>query len=262
MIAGNSEMAFGIDSKKIEDSIGIPVVNWGLHGGLGRDYIIDDAINNLREGDILFLRLERNFTETGNGEIVSLPYLTDIVPAKFWDLSLANKYIVIKGIHKLLYSKLYYNFLKFRGLGCVDEEYNVTNFNMYGDEVRHWIWKKGKGEVIDYDVRDASRIENFDHDAFKEYVSKINMLEEKGVSVYFIPPAINQSSYLKSIDMENYVRNEYKKNGIFLLFDYDLCSLEDTLFYKNSATHLNKMGVDKYTEALICSYKKRTFDIK
>ena len=35
VLIGDSNLAFGIDSEKIEEGHGIPVVNMGLHGGFG-----------------------------------------------------------------------------------------------------------------------------------------------------------------------------------------------------------------------------------
>ena len=38
ILIGNSNLAFGIDSEKIENSVGMPVVNLGLHGSLGNEF--------------------------------------------------------------------------------------------------------------------------------------------------------------------------------------------------------------------------------
>ena len=52
VLLGNSNLAFGIDSKMIEDAFGMPVVNMGLHGGLGNRFHENMAKYNVCEGDI------------------------------------------------------------------------------------------------------------------------------------------------------------------------------------------------------------------
>lgn len=55
ILVGNSNVAFGFDSKLIEDRIGMPVVNLGMHGGLGNTFHENMAKFNIDEGDIVIL---------------------------------------------------------------------------------------------------------------------------------------------------------------------------------------------------------------
>lgn len=52
VLIGNSNLAFGIDSKMIEEATGMPVVNMGLHGGLGNSFHEQMAKVNVTKGDI------------------------------------------------------------------------------------------------------------------------------------------------------------------------------------------------------------------
>ncbi len=52
VLIGNSNLAFGIDSAKIEEAFGMPVVNMGLHGGVGNAFNEQAAKLNVQEGDI------------------------------------------------------------------------------------------------------------------------------------------------------------------------------------------------------------------
>jgi len=51
ILVGNSNLAFGINSKTIEDTVGMPVVNLGLHGGLGNKFHEEIAKYNINKGD-------------------------------------------------------------------------------------------------------------------------------------------------------------------------------------------------------------------
>ena len=42
ILAGGSNLAFGIDSKQLEETLGMPVVNLGLHAGLGLHFILEE----------------------------------------------------------------------------------------------------------------------------------------------------------------------------------------------------------------------------
>ena len=52
VLIGNSNVAFGYDSKLIEEATGMPVVNMGLHGGLGNKFHDDMMDYNVTPGDI------------------------------------------------------------------------------------------------------------------------------------------------------------------------------------------------------------------
>ena len=52
VLIGNSNVAFGFDSEMIETAFGMPVVNMGLHGGLGNSFHEEMAKLNVHEGDI------------------------------------------------------------------------------------------------------------------------------------------------------------------------------------------------------------------
>lgn len=55
VLIGDSNLAFGIDSEKIEEAFGMPFVNMGLHGGLGNAFHEEMARLNIAEGDIYII---------------------------------------------------------------------------------------------------------------------------------------------------------------------------------------------------------------
>lgn len=55
VLLGNSNLAFGIDSKMLEESMNMPVVNMGLHGGDGNAFHEEMAKINVVSGDIYVL---------------------------------------------------------------------------------------------------------------------------------------------------------------------------------------------------------------
>lgn len=55
VLLGNSNVAFGFQSELIENEFGIPVVNMGLHGGLGNMFHEEMARINVTPGDVYVL---------------------------------------------------------------------------------------------------------------------------------------------------------------------------------------------------------------
>ena len=55
VLIGNSNLAFGIDSEELEREFRMPVINMGLHGGLGNAFHEKVSLTNIREGDIYII---------------------------------------------------------------------------------------------------------------------------------------------------------------------------------------------------------------
>lgn len=58
LIVGGSNTAFGVDSRALGNALGMPVVNLGLHAGLGLEYILDEARQFVEAGDIVVVSPE------------------------------------------------------------------------------------------------------------------------------------------------------------------------------------------------------------
>lgn len=55
ILMGDSNVAFGFNSERIEEALGMPVVNMGLHGGLGQSFCMDMAKSGIRKGDVVII---------------------------------------------------------------------------------------------------------------------------------------------------------------------------------------------------------------
>ncbi len=53
VIIGGSNVAFGMDSRVLQEELGRPVVNAGLHAGIGLEYMLRDVEGYLSAGDVL-----------------------------------------------------------------------------------------------------------------------------------------------------------------------------------------------------------------
>jgi hypothetical protein len=55
VLVGGSNLAFSVDSRKIEESIGLPVVNMGLHADVGLRFMLNEVEPALGSGDIVVI---------------------------------------------------------------------------------------------------------------------------------------------------------------------------------------------------------------
>ena len=75
VLIGNSNVAFGFQSELIEEAYNMPVVNMGLHGGLGNAFHERMAKINVHEGDI-YVICHHTFSDDGKIEDVQLAWIT------------------------------------------------------------------------------------------------------------------------------------------------------------------------------------------
>lgn len=58
ILAGGSNLAFGIASDSIEKKLNRPVVNLGLYVGFGLDFILQETLSEVKKGDLVILSIE------------------------------------------------------------------------------------------------------------------------------------------------------------------------------------------------------------
>lgn len=79
ILVGGSNLAFGIDSEKIQAQTGLQVINMGIAAGQGLGYILHTLERYIRDGDVILLAAEYGFFAGGwNGSHERLIYMLDI----------------------------------------------------------------------------------------------------------------------------------------------------------------------------------------
>lgn len=132
VLLGDSNLSFGMDSAMLEESMGMPVVNMGLHGGIGNAFHEEMAKINTQKGDIYILC----HTDFGDNDTIEDPTLA-------W-LALENHYYLWKILRPkdiLPMIKAFPNYLKKclnlyvsnTGNQDIGDEYSRSGFNEYGD---------------------------------------------------------------------------------------------------------------------------------
>jgi hypothetical protein len=262
ILGGGSNLAFGINSKELEDTFKMPVVNMGLHAGLGLNFILNELKYSIKENDIVFLSIEYFLAKDG---VYSLEdkasdffplahnfyhtsYISEIGDVlsdnqdKFKDDILSLKKTIL--FRKTSIEELEH----LRKIDSVEKiVYSRKAFNAYGDVIGHLDQPSRKEGDLNGDVV-------FDY-SYWEGIKEINdfydYAKSKNVRVFFLFPDIAAFEYKKNegairklkLDMEKDLKVEILNSPEDLVYP-DSCFF-DTVY------HLNKFGREERTKKMI-----------
>lgn len=163
ILVGNSNLAFGMDSKLLEEKMGMPVVNLGLHGGLGNDFHERIARLNIQKGDIVVIA-NSNYKD---GSIQKdLMWITVENHTELMKIPDAWLWIqILPALPDYLFNKMSLYFSG-RGNQIEDVEYTRSAFNTYGDNIcirneNKYIFKQGDIAVPEIDGKNVREINEF-----------------------------------------------------------------------------------------------------
>jgi len=248
---GGSNISFGLDSKTISEKYKKPVINMGIHAGMGLEYIINDVKSYVNKGDIVVVipEYENFYTDNFYGEMELVSVIFDIDPSgkKLVDAEQWRhlfKYMPTYSAKKI--RNYISSFFHKNSISTEIDIYDKRSFNEFGDAYIHWSlpdqnYLKGKPnsgkeelnpEVISFVVN------------FKEYV------KSKGATFVLLPPVIESQSYSNQIKMIKLIEQGLKQNAIGFSAKPDKYKLPADYFF-NSYYHPNKKGVDLRTKLVI-----------
>lgn len=246
---GGSNSAFGIDSRMVEDSLGLHVVNYGLHGGIGLRFPMTEALPYLRAGDIVVLQAEyaNFFEETCNAE--TMPKLMTATRWRFVShLSAAERKAVLAGMPMLALSHLkrllLYPFRKSFDTPVPKNHfaYAASGFNAYGDEVNHLRFP---GSYAASSYKESRPVR-------KEFIGwlrdVLHDIEQRGITLVMLPPAC-ADSYFKGHYRDDISKALHAIGHPYVASPYSM-TLPDSLAF-DSGYHLNLQGVEINTRRII-----------
>lgn len=244
VLVGNSNLPFGIVSQDIEEALGMPVVNMGLHGGVGNVFNEQAAKINVQPGDIIVL----SPSSFDDDDKIKNPELAWITIENHISL---YRFIRVKDVPDMV--KAYPSYLKkcielwTNGIGNFKEEdiYARDMYNEYGDNI-------------------SDRPESLPELEFSEvqvpvigdtYVNRINELNEyitdKGATLVIAayPIAYYENAPAKE-EYAAFQKELQSKVDCPVISDYTKYCMEPELFY-NTYLHLTNEGATIRTEMLI-----------
>lgn len=246
VFVGGSNLSYGMDSQRVQDSFHITTYNMAIHAGFGLHFMLEEIDSYIQPNDILVIIPEyHQFSNyDGSGVLADL-----IIQDKRWD-----DFWIYKdwGTYPSYFcSKVYIPFAIKSLSGRLNKDPYADNpdgFNKKGDYILHL--DQARRSVSPSIVPAPSK------KVIKKIVNRINQFKQQGVQVIFLPPCFQESSYEKS--NENILQIE--TDLIFEDFPFyvpaERYCFNDTLFW-NTAYHLTKAGREVRTGYVIEDLKKQ-----
>lgn len=244
VLVGNSNLPFGIVSQNIEEAFQMPVVNMGLHGGVGNAFNEQAAKINVQEGDMIIL----SPSSFDDDDIIKNPELAWITIENHPKL---YRFIRGKDIPDMI--RAYPSYLRkciglwTNSIGNFTEDsiYTRKMYNEYGDNISE---RPESLPELEFDQVQVPKIG-------REYVERINQLNayvtQRGATLVIAAYPI--AYYENAPAKEEYAAFEQElraKVDCPVISDYTEYCMEPELFY-NTYLHLTNEGATIRTEMLI-----------
>ncbi len=258
ILVGGSNIAMGVDSEILEKKMKIPVVNMGLHAGLGIRFLFERVRTNIKQGDIVIIspEYENFFNDFYNGfgpiiggTIAALPrHVQYISNNKQVYLLISNMNFILNArvfnLALFLIKRITNNnvFLSYEAV------YSRNSINKWGDVVSHL--KKNSPSLVLKDIPDFSvRINNYE---IYNYLNEINdYITSKGGFLYFSFPSFAETVFKKNKKSIEAIFDCFRDKVKINHYDSpDMFIYKDQLFFDNYY-HLNRKGRNKRTKMLL-----------
>ena len=250
VLLGNSNLAFGMNSERLSQLTGMPVVNMGLHGGVGNAFNESVAKLNVCDGDI-YIIVHDNWSDNDTIKNPELAWITIENHFNMW------RFIRWKDIPDMALA--YPTYLKkcigmwSNGTGNRDTEpiYSRSQYNEYGDNIY-----PRPASTEDLELAAYVAVPTIS-DAYVNRVNELNAyVSERGATllVAAYPIAWHEDAPPK----EEYARFEEElkeRLDCQVISDYTQYCFEPKYFF-NTYLHLTDEGAKMRTELLIQDLKK------
>lgn len=245
ILCGNSNLSFGINSEILEKKFNMPVVNLGLHGGLGNSFHEEMAKFNVKDGDMIIV-CHSTFSDDNKISNPELAWLTLENNFNLYKLIKPKDYFDMLKIFPKYVAKGTILFLTHRGNKEPKDCYTRLGFNKNGDLIYP---RKYDENLFDKNVHDSKPSINtvctFRLNDFYDYCN------ERGATLLIAGYPILQKNN-ESIDTNFYknfqkeLQNQVKAKVISNYADY---IYSENLFY-NTHLHLTNEGAEIRTKQL------------
>lgn len=259
ILVGGSNLAFGIDSHMMEDSLHVNVVNMGLYAKLGLRYMLAQAKPYIRAGDIIIVvpEYDQFYGNFANGDNTLNTALLYAPADRLGDF--IKSYSVIDVVLRPRVERARRAFLELAAasIGRKDQYfppdtnpvYNRHSFNDLGDVVSHLNLKSMDPDSI-Y-VRPLPPLKTFNAKTIDDLNDVAETARRAGARSYFMFPSFMQRAWVvsdKQVDSLTFrLRKDMKMPFIGTPQDF---VFPDTMFY-NTRFHLNRIGRAERTVKMI-----------
>lgn len=248
VLIGGSNLAFGINSEKLEEYVGTPVVNYGLYATIGTKAMLDMSRSYINGGDTVVICPETNKqTYSLYFNAHSMWQAIDCDKTMLYDVGISDFLKLLAGLPEFSAEKL--GFIRKHKKPSPTGIYVKSSFNEYGD-----IKVDRDFNIMpeDYDTSMPVSISTdlLDRD-FMDYLNNYALYcKNRGATVYFGFSPINRNSIVSTDKEKQQFIKELKKELDFpILGNIDDYILDSAYFYDTNF-HLNSIGALQRTSLL------------
>lgn len=260
ILAGGSNVSFGIDAELMQRRLGIPVINDGLHAGLGMAPL-RELEEYIREGDVIIISLEYNlfaYQDVMEGDPV---FLSDWIEYSAHRIKyLSNPWKEAPGIYSIMLQRKVnrkVNTYLFGGsLNQVRDIFVGTKYDLNGDFIGHLQGTSTNRQKIPSTPYPVSSLQ----EGIFVFLENFNRIaREKGARVYFEAPASRQSNCKATGEAQiaNFFKAFTERSSIPILTPLEEVCLPNKYFF-DTEYHLNAQGRELRTKRLIENLIKLT----
>ena len=246
VLAGGSNLAFGIDSAEIKNKLNFPVVNTAVHAGFGLGRMLDDISRYLYTGDILLIIPEySHFTGAWNGDSAAYELIFD---AHQYRLLWSSYYGMPNDFSSYISTHL--NAIIPRGQNPL--AYSRDGFNEYGDYVKH-LGMENRPFVSD---KSAGTLNQSYLNNFFRFIDNFT---ERGITVMLSYPCYEEQSFRNSAALIQELDVSFRAKENLLVISTPEAYCYPAEYFYDTVYHLNREGRAVRTSQLILDLQESGF---
>jgi len=253
ILVGGSNLAFGVASDSIEKALHHPVINLGLYAGFGLDFILKDALTEVKKGDWVVLCPEYYLDKAGDN------YSKQAATMSYPE---ANKYINYANLKDKFEKKALFFIRYARNLIFFPNRISNPSIE---DTISDYF-RKGfseRGDLVSHLNNAPHKLDKFDKVEPQDYSPEIVLInqfiktvEKKGAIVYWTFPSYSYSAYKGNLQGLSF----FEKQIIEKVNCKKISQIKDDIYpddcFYDTHFHLNGDCRIQRTNKLISALKK------
>ena len=259
ILVGGSNLAFGIDSKAIEDSLGLHVVNMGLYAKLGLKYMLAQVRPYIKPGDVVAVvpEYDQFYGDYSNGDQTLNTALLYAPPDRIPDF--IRSYSIVDVVLRPRVENARRSFLRAFAAAVGKEQmlfpqdtnavYNRRSFNQYGDAVSH-LNRKGMNPDSIF-VKPLPPLKEFNRGTLKDLNSIASKAREEKAHAYFLFPSYIDRSYVINVAAIDSLRRKLAGGMDIPIVGTPKDFVMGKQYFFDTRYHLNREGRDLRTLKMI-----------
>lgn len=250
ILVGGSNLAFGIDSRMLQDSLGMRVVNMGLYAKLGLRYMLAQAKPYIAKSDLVVVvpEYEQFFGEFANGDFTLNTALLYAPVDRIGDFTQSYSVIDVVLRPRVEYARRAFMQALASAVGMKDRYfprdiypyYSRRSFNSLGDMVAHLGAPAPDPDSI-Y-VKAMPPMRDFNAEILDDLNGIAGAARSRGARAYFLFPSYIDRSYAINVAPINLLRVRLEREMEIPIVGTAADFVYPTRLFFDTRYHLNEEG--------------------